>query len=135
MPLITLIATLQPFKPSVYRYNVINIVFLQLLTLFSVTIIGISVSVLISPVMLYFFYIPSAILSLVPFLYFIATSVFWIYTHKRCSMDIFHRLRALRYGYNSLPEEQKVCGILPDRIENPSKYHSNNLTNFSTKQA
>ena len=59
--LITLIATLRPLKPAAS----INIVFLQFLLVLSVAAIGISVAVLLSPEMLYFFYVLGAFTSLV----------------------------------------------------------------------
>ena len=131
--LITLIATLHPFKTSVFHYNAINIIFLQLLLLLSVTAIGISVAVLISPDMLYFFYVLGAVLSLLPFLYFVGGSLVWIYRHKTCGTDVFHRLRALQRGYGSLPEDVSTNGNLPDRMENPRQYPSENLTNFNNQ--
>lgn len=132
--LTTLIATLRPFK-SASRHNVINIIFLQLLTLFSITALSISITVMFSPVLLYFFYVLCAIIGLVPFLYFVASFAVWVYTHKRYSVDILHRLRAYRHGYSLLPggEQDASDGSLPDRIKNPSGYHSENLTNFHSK--
>ena len=128
--LITLIATLRPFKPSFSHYNIMNILFLQLLLLLSVTIIGISVALLLSPVMLYFFYGLGVVLGLVPFLYFFGGSMVWIYKHKRYSIRLLHHFRAYRYGYQSMPEESE---ILSDRIENPGGYHSRNLANFTSQ--
>jgi hypothetical protein len=125
---ISLISILQPFKTSVPYSNAINMGVLQLLTLLSITIIGISVAVMISPDTLYFFYVLGVIFSLVPILYFIAGFLFWIHTHKRYSINILHRLRAMRHGYDSLPDEQES---LPDRIKNSGEYHRGNLSNFT----
>lgn len=54
---------------------------------------------------------------------------YWLYTHRKFGLGILHRLRAFRYGYSLLPEQE---GHLADRIENPGEYHTGNLTNFTS---
>jgi hypothetical protein len=124
----TLIATLRPFKTTISNYNTVNIVFLQLLTFLSIAAVGVSISVLISPSALYLFYILALPFSFIPFLYIIVGSLCWIHTHKRYSV---HCLKAFRRGYKLLPEVN-ISGSLPDRIQNPGGYQSENLTNFTS---
>ena len=128
----TLFSTLHPFKPSLLFYNAANIIFLQLLTFLCVSIIGLSLKVWLSHVMLNFFYGLGVVITLVPILYFIAGLLYWIYKHNRCDVSILHRLRE-RFNYAALPGEVIDGESLPDRIGNPGGYHSRNLANFTSQ--
>lgn len=91
----TLIATIQPFKQSVAHYNVINIVLLQFLTLFSITAIMINFSTFMAPQFLPFLYMLGVFFGLIPLLYVVGMLAYWIYVQRR---NIFQRLRAWRNG-------------------------------------
>ena len=126
--LVTLMSILQPFKFP--RYNIINIIFLQMLTSFAITAYSISITVKTAPKYLYFFYVLAGIFSVSPLLYFIASSLYWIYAHRRFGLDIVLQVKAWRQEYSQLRND-----TLPDRIENSSEYPRENLANFSSNPA
>jgi hypothetical protein len=108
----TLLITLLPFKSSIAHYNVLNIVFMQLLTLFGLTSIVICFTVFLAPQYLSTFYVLSAIFGCIPLIYAIAVVFYLIYTHKKVPVNLFYRLKN---GYNRIPESE----ILPDNSDNP----------------
>ena len=122
----TLIATLKPFKPFVGHHNVIHIIFLQCLTIFSITAFGIVYSVVSSPQFETFFFSVATIVAIIPVVYLVASILYWLHKHKAFTFNIFHRLNAWRSGYEPLAENND----LPDRIENSTKYPRENLAIF-----
>ena len=124
--LITLMAVAQPFKSS--HHNTITIIFLQLLTFFTIITVSVSVTVTIAPDYLYFFYALGIAVGAVPLLYFKASSLYWIYAHRRFGLDAFLRAKAWRQGYTRILSASNES--LPDRIENSGEYHRENLSNF-----
>ena len=97
-----MLATLQPFKQMVAHYNEIYIIFSQFLALVSVSAIVVGYSVFMAPQFVKIFSILSVILGALPLFYAIAIMLSWIYKHKKFSLNIFHALKARRYGYDLL---------------------------------
>ena len=124
--LITLMAVVQPFKSS--HHNTITIIFLQLLTFFTIISVSVSVTVTIAPDYLYFFYALGIAVCAVPLLYFKASSLYWMYAHRRFGLNAFLRAKAWRQGYTRILSASNES--LPDRIENSGEYHGENLSNF-----
>ena len=119
----TILATLQPFKS--YKNNVINIIFMLLLTLLAVTVIALqTVYIVESGYLVYFFFILSVVLAYIPVLYAVAIVLHWIYSHRRFSLSMLQWIRARRHGYTQLPIQARA---LPDRIENSGNYPRENL--------
>ena len=124
--LITLMAVVQPFKSS--HHNTIAIIFLQLITLYAIITVSVPVTVTIAPDYLYFFYFLGIAVGAVPLLYFIASSLYWVYAHRRFGLNAFLRVKAWRQGYTMILSASTES--LPDRIENSGEYHRENLSNF-----
>ena len=55
----------------------------------------------------------------------------WIFARRQFGIELVHRLQALRRGYVWLGNGNGEEGLLPDRLQNPHRYHNKNLTNFS----
>ena len=127
--LITLMAVVQPFKFS--RHNTITIIFLQLIAFISIIAVAISVTVIIAPEYLYFFYVFAGIVGTVPLFCFITSSVYWMYAHRRFGLNVFLRVKAWRQGYTRILSASNDS--LPDRIENSGEYPKENLSNFSSQ--
>ena len=119
----TLFATLQPFKSSVSHFNAIHILFFQALSIFSLTSLGISISSLQEPNLVFLFYIIGIFISLVPCLYFLSSIAYWVYSCRRFGLALVQRLRAWRGGYDNLTQENDQ---LPDRILNSGEYPREN---------
>ncbi len=79
--------------------------FLQFLTLLSISAIVVNFSVFMSPQYVPFFTILAAILGALPLCYAIAIILYWIYKHKKFGLNIIHALKARKNGYNILPEQ------------------------------
>ena len=127
--LITLMAVVQPFKSP--RHNTITIIFLQLIAFISIAATSISVTVTIAPEYLYFFYVLAGIAYAVPLLFFIASSLYWMYAQRRFGLNAFLRFKAWRQGYTRILSASNDS--LPDRIENSGEYPKENLSNFSSQ--
>ena len=127
---ITSVAAFKPFKTSVVDYNCVNVVLLLFLTLFAISAIGLSFSLLTSPHLIAFFSIFGIIIYGIPLLYTIGVSSYWVYVHRRFGLNIIYRLRSWRRGYSELPDQND--DPVPDRIENSIKYPRENLANFSS---
>ena len=128
--LITLMAVVQPFKS--FPHNTITIIFLQLNVFISVATLSVPVTVIIAPDYLYFFYVLGIIACAVPLLYFKASSLYWVYAHRRFGLNAFLRVKAWRQGYTRILSASTES--LPDRIENSGEYHRENLSNFIISQ-
>ncbi len=132
----TLIATVKPFKFSASHYTVINVVLLQCLTMLAITILVISFTNFLAPQFVTFFYIIGIIFGVIPFVYALATSSHWVYTHMKTPLDIMNRVRACRNGNNPLLVTELSCddNALPHRIEHSEDYPRANLANFVSQQ-
>ena len=120
----TLLAILQPFRGSMSHLNVINIIFLQVITLIGISLSGGYDSMVLSPSLIMCFFVLANVLGVIPLLYMLAIIMHWIYTNRLFGLDIMQRLRAWRNGYEFLNDR------LPDRIENSDAYPRKNLANF-----
>ena len=124
-----LLVIFQPYKQAVAHLNAINILSLQFVTLFFTIFIGGSISNITASSLKNFFFVLVNILAVVPQLYIVITILYWIYTHRLFCLGVMQRLKAWRNGYDFISEDSHH---LPDRIENPSAYHRENLTGFAT---
>jgi uncharacterized membrane protein (Fun14 family) len=115
-----LLAIVQPFKSSLNHYNTIHILFLQLLTLSAALQSCDRLASLLQPKLSYPVLVIWALCLIAPVVYALACPVYWVYTHRRFSLDLINRLRA-----------RTTESSLPDRIENSCEYHRENLTNFT----
>ena len=124
----TLLATLQPFKSSVSHYNVINITFMLLLTLFTMSVTALQ-NIISDDTKLFFFFffVLALIFGSIPSLYASAIILYWIYSHRKFGLSIMQWLKAWRHGYVQLQNETEA---LPDRMENSGRYPRGNLANF-----
>ena len=115
-----LIMVVQPFKSSLAHYNLLNTVFTQLLTLFCIASLGISLSNLYMKQLTYFFVVLSSLVySAVLFYCFICVS-YWIYNNRKIFRKIFfHRIRYHRNGCKDLSEssEERMVNriLIPER--------------------
>ena len=119
--LTTLISIFQPFKLS--HYNKINVAFLNVLTLFCVSIIAAYSTQYLAPNFVTFFYILAALLASVPLLYTSIIIVHWVYASSRYRFVILRDLRKLKNG-NRLTNLNES---LPDRLNNSGEYPRQNL--------
>ena len=124
-----LVVTLQPFKS--HYSNRIHIVFLQMIDIFAFLIIMGDYSTLIT---LYhqplcYLFLSGFILAAIPPLYVMGSICHWMWTHRKFGSSIIHRFRRWRQGYDLLAE------TLPDRMENPDRYHRGNLASFVSQPA
>ena len=125
----TLLAVFRPFKPSLNRCNTINLIFLQFLTLFvALHACGEYISVF-KPDFSFLVFSLMVICVIAPVVYALMCPILWVYAHRRFGVHLVHRLRARITGYTPL-----VQPILPDRIENSSRYHRENLANFAANK-
>ena len=86
-----------------------------------------------------FLYVESIILSVLvtvelsaPLFYGTACTLHWAYTNRRFGQDLIRRFRAR--GYAALDNHDDVDdddGRHSDRIENPDRYHRQNLAHFT----
>ena len=120
----TLVVVLQPFNTHGVDYNAVNVVFLQLATLFANTAVTINFSTYLAPQFVFLFYVFRIIIAVFPFLYALGSTLLWLYAHKKSGVSIMHRIRTWRAGYTQLRDD------LPDRIEHSSEYHRENLSSF-----
>ena len=96
----TLMAVVQPFKSP--RHNTITVIFLQLIAFISIAATSITVTVTIAPEYLYFFYALVGIVSASPLLCFIASSLYWMYAHRRFGLNVLLYVKAWRQGYKRI---------------------------------
>jgi hypothetical protein len=125
----TLTAFSQPYKSSVSHYNLINIIFLLFSTLLCIFILGLLLSLMMSPQSTRFFSITVQVCCLAPLLYAIAIFCYWVYAHRKFGSDILVRFKAWKSGYMPLAESANAS--LPDRLQNSHRYSRRNLTRFS----
>ena len=120
-----LVVTLQPFKS--HYSNRIHILFLLLINIFVFLIIMGDYSSLLK---LYstqgrdYFLLSGFILAAIPPLCVAGSICHWMWTHRKFGSSIIRRFRRWRQGYDLLAE------TLPDRMENPDRYHRGNLASF-----
>ena len=126
---IALLVIFQPYKQAVAHLNAINIISVLFVTLFFTIFIGGSISSITASSLKNFFFVLVNILAVVPQLYIVITILYWIYTHRLFCLGVMQRLKAWRNGYDFISEDSHH---LPDRIENPSAYHRENLASFAT---
>ncbi len=129
----TLVVMVQPFKPALAHFTLINVVFLQFMVLQLVLNVVMVLAATLSDPYLHVLYTFMAILACIPLLYATISISHWVYKHRKFSWEVRRRLGAWRRGYARLPEPSEAA--LPDRIENPENYPSENLTNFVSTQS
>ena len=126
----TLVAVLQPYKSY---HNIVNVLTLQLLTLFAISATGINFAHFLSPEFTMSFYILGFLFgALIPSLCGLAAVLYWTYAHGGCCIRLLRRFAAQRVGYEWLPgRKEEEEGGLPDRIEHSDAYPRENLANFT----
>ena len=127
----TLIACLRPYKED--SLNVVNVLFLNILALFSIVTTAISTVEIYGRQYLIFLYVLEGICTTFAPLYLIAIACRWVYMHKRFGFNVFVRLKAWWRGYVQLSGTVSDEAI-PDMLENSDNYHKENLANFVSQQ-
>ena len=123
---ITLIAIFQPFKPEVSHYNVSNSILFLFLCLFMISACGYNISVFLVPHLALLFASITVLLGVVPVFYIAVIMLIWIYKHRTFGCNLVQQLRAWKAGYRVQVNQDR----LPDRMENPDSYPTENLASF-----
>ena len=113
----------QPYKRSVYHYNVINALFNSIAAITFTCLSGANISAFY--LSSYIFFHVAILLCFSPLIYTVLFVLYKIFPRKKGILNLLSKLKAWKGGYVRLPEEQ-VC----DRINNPAAYPSKNLASF-----
>ena len=117
----------QPYKSSVYHYNVINAFFNATIAITSTCVSGAYISAFYRSQNI-FFYV-AFLLCLSPVIYTALFVLYKILPRRRTILQLLSKLKAWKRGYVRLQEsgeEEQLC----DRINNPAAYPSKNLSTF-----
>ena len=120
--LTTAIATIQPFKSPLN--NKINIAFLNVLILFSVSVIALNSLTYLAPEYTTFFYILTCFFGTVPLIYTLAIIVHWVHTNNVLGVGKIKKWKIWRMKSSRLAD---LNNSLPDRITNSGDYPRQNL--------
>ena len=128
----TLLAMLRPFKRSKSHYTLINIIFVQILNLLSVSANVVNFAQFLSPQYVNIFVILTLVFASIPLVYGVSITSYAVYSHRKFGFKVLRRISAWKRGYANLSTE--INEILPDRLENSRNYHRENLSYINHNQ-
>ena len=125
---------LQPFKTEYAHHLSVNLLFTTLLSLVYISLAGLKIATVKSKRHVKSCYYLAALFTSSSMLYVAAYAVYWLYSRKRFNLKWRHdrSIFVWQKGYGTVvPEEME--GSFPDRIQNPTRYSSENMGSFAAQ--
>ena len=97
-----MLMTVQPYKTGISHYTSTNANFMLLLSIWHISLLGVSSIAMKRPEYLPFFLSFTVSLSILPLVYISVIVLHWMYRHRRFGWEVMEKLQALRHGYDLL---------------------------------